>query len=217
MLVGTDAKQHERLYVVKYMCGSSPVSTNAGGSRCLEGMQSNGKPSLPARSWFISLVSNEDNKVSGETKHIIQATDYSNRLQRHKNEHHSQCFFERSPPVETLELEFNDNGTLSGGFVCNEQHQGYDHIVHGGVIAAIVDASMTQCCMGHDVVAFTADLCIRYKRPVYINKHAHIETSIIESRQNALHFLECRIQQDGELSVKATGKFYSLSKRNGGL
>jgi acyl-coenzyme A thioesterase PaaI-like protein len=184
------------------------------GSRCSKGMQSNGKPSLSARSLFTSLVNERDNRMSVETQHIIEAIDYSNSLKRHKNEHHSQCIFERNPPVETLELKFNDNGTLAGGFVCNEEHQGYDHMVHGGLIAAIVDASMTQCCIGHDVVAFTGDLNIRYKRPVYINKHAQIETSIKKSRANALHFLECNIQQDGELSVKATGKFYSLSKRN---
>ena len=152
--------------------------------------------------------------MSGDTKHIIEATDYSNNLERHKNEHHSQCIFECNPPVETLELEFNDNGILAGGFVCNEQHQGYDHIVHGGLIAAIVDASMTQCCMGHDVIAFTADLNIRYKRPVYINKHAQIETSIKKGRAHPVRFLECHIHQDGELSVKATGKFYSLSKKD---
>jgi acyl-coenzyme A thioesterase PaaI-like protein len=41
-------------------------------------------------------------------------------------------------------------------------------MVHGGVLAAIIDSSMAQCLMGHEVVAYTAELSIKYRKPVLI-------------------------------------------------
>lgn len=148
-----------------------------------------------------------------ELINTLNAKDYRSNLERHKKSYHSQCVFNINLPIETLEFQFHDSGVLSGEFICNENHQGYDGMVHGGIIAALVDTSMTQCCMGNDIVAFTTDLTIKYKNPVFINKHTQIESTIKRMRVGILYFLECKIKQEGKLCVMATGKFFNIKMK----
>lgn len=103
---------------------------------------------------------------------------YQKRLENFKSMHHSQCVFNKKSPVSSLRFRFKDGGVLSGEFTCSEEHQGYDRMVHGGILAAIVDASMAQCLMGHDVVAYTTDLNLKYRNAILINQLVFLETSI---------------------------------------
>ncbi len=148
-----------------------------------------------------------------ELINTLNAKDYRSNLERNKKLYHSQCIFNNNKPIEAIEFQFQNNGILSGKFICNECHQGYDGMVHGGIIATLVDASMTQCCMGHDVAALTTDLIIKYKKPVLIDKLTQIESSIKRMRVGILYFLECKIKQEGKLCVMATGKFYNIKMK----
>jgi hypothetical protein len=56
--------------------------------------------------------------------------DYEKRLLEISAIHHSCCVFKHNPPVKNLRFYFQDDGTLSGGFLPNHLHQGYDTMVH---------------------------------------------------------------------------------------
>lgn len=134
-------------------------------------------------------------------------------LKENQRSHHSHCLFLNDPPVEGLEFYFSGEGILRGQFICSEKHQGYDKVVHGGIIAAIVDASMTQCCMGHGIVAYTADLSIRYRNPLKIDTSAALETRIVHDAVGALFSLKCIITQDDKVHVEASGRFFRPAAR----
>jgi len=126
-------------------------------------------------------------------------------------QHHSKCLFSRNPPVRELEFTFTDSGQLRGTFTCTEEHQGYDSIAHGGIIAAIIDSAMAQCLMGHGVVGYTADLTIRYRAPVRINEQAHLKTHIEESAVDTLYKMRCEIRQCNRLAVEANARFFRFA------
>jgi len=134
--------------------------------------------------------------------------DYDLALKQLKKTHHSQCVFQRNAPADNLHLGFSEDGTLTGTFLCSSEHQGYDGIVHGGVIAAIIDASMAQCCMGHGFVAYTTDLSIRYRLPIRINTPCLLETRLVSAGRGVLFSLECKITQEWQLHVEAEGRFF---------
>jgi acyl-coenzyme A thioesterase PaaI-like protein len=134
--------------------------------------------------------------------------NYDLALKQLKKAHHSQCVFQCNAPADSLCFRFTEDGTLTGTFLCTSEHQGYDGIVHGGVIAAIIDASMAQCCMGHGFVAYTTDLSIRYRLPVSINTPCVLETRIVSSGRGVLFSLECKITQKGQLHAEAEGRFF---------
>ena len=100
---------------------------------------------------------------------VQSINNYDLTLKELKDAYHSQCVFQCNAPVDNLQFCFSEDGTLMGEFLCSAEHQGYDGIVHGGIISAIIDASMAQCCMGHGFVAYTTDLSIRYRKPVGID------------------------------------------------
>ncbi|MBD3317242.1 MAG: hypothetical protein GF344_15755 [Chitinivibrionales bacterium] len=125
--------------------------------------------------------------------------------------HHSHCLFNRTPPVPALSLHFDDGGALHGEFTCSNYHQGYDGMVHGGILAAIIDASMAQCLMGHGVVAYTANLSIRYHKPVTIHQRAHFKTIVEEIAGGKLYSMRCDIIQKQDRAVRGNAKFFSIS------
>jgi uncharacterized protein (TIGR00369 family) len=129
-----------------------------------------------------------------------------------RERHHAHCLFNRTPPVPGLALRFDDRGNLHGEFTCNGYHQGYDGIVHGGVLAAIIDAAMAQCLMGHGVVAYTTDMSVKYRRPVTIREAARLETSIQEVRIGRLYALRCEIVQGRKRAVQAKARFCAVEE-----
>jgi acyl-coenzyme A thioesterase PaaI-like protein len=137
--------------------------------------------------------------------------EFEGNLTRLQNAHHPRCIFLRHPPVDNLLFSFSKDGALMGKFTCSAKHQGYDGIVHGGVIAAIIDSSMAKCCMGHGIIAYTADLSIRYRNTVRIDIPVLLETKIVERKRDKLFLLECRIMQKGRLRVDARGCFFRVS------
>jgi len=138
------------------------------------------------------------------------ARGYEANLLALKARHHARCLFNRNPPVPELAFRFNAGGRLLGEFRCTDAHQGYDRMVHGGVIAAIVDASMAQCLMGHGIVGYTTDLSIKYRKPVALECTATLETAFEETAMGCLHSMRCEIVQDRARVVQARGRFYEI-------
>jgi acyl-coenzyme A thioesterase PaaI-like protein len=134
--------------------------------------------------------------------------DYERRFKELQVAYHSQCLFRKNPPVDNLRFSFSEDGVLTGSFHCSTEHQSYDGIVHGGIIAAIIDASMAQCCMGHGIVAYTCDLSIRYRNPVKIATVTGLETRLVDKALGVLFSLECLITQKNQVHVEAAGRFF---------
>lgn len=148
--------------------------------------------------------------VNNSYVHAKACNEYECRLKKLRAAHHSECVFNRKPSiVPGLQFSFDDAGVLHGTFSCNGYQQGYDQMVHGGVIAAVIDASMAQCLMGHGIVGYTADLSIKYRKPVKIHTVSTLVTSIAEVKCNLLYTLNCIISQE-EICVKANGKFFKV-------
>ena len=136
---------------------------------------------------------------------------FERNLNQLKALHHSQCLFNRQLPlIPGLRFRFDDSGVLFGEFTCDETSQGYDEMVHGGLLAAIIDASMAQCLMGHNIVAYTAELSIKYRKPVLIQQPALLKTSIVEINAGLLYNLKSEIIQNSSLVVQAKGKFFKV-------
>ena len=81
---------------------------------------------------------------------------------------HAHCFVcgDRNP--RSLGLSFRPAGgdTVAASFQAGPELQGYDGILHGGVIAALLDAAMTHCLSHRGVQAMTGELRVRFLHPV---------------------------------------------------
>lgn len=150
--------------------------------------------------------------IETDSEKFTTGADYENRLSEISTVYHSRCVFKHNPPVENLRFYFSDDGTLCGKFMPTHTHQGYDSMVHGGIIAAVIDASMAQCLMGHGIIAYTAELSIRYKQPVFIHESVELKTKIVDDFKGRMFRLECSVVQNENDKVSATAKFIAISK-----
>ena len=68
-----------------------------------------------------------------------------------------------------LHLKFKEvDGLLCTEFIPAKEHQGYDGIVHGGIIATLLDEAMGKVLSGKGVMALTATLSVKFKKPIKV-------------------------------------------------
>ena len=135
---------------------------------------------------------------------------YEQTLRRMKAAHHSGCLFSRPTSViPDIAVRFDDAGTLQGCFTPTEEQQGYNGRMHGGVIAALADAAMAQCLMGHGIDGYTIDLSVKYRKPVMLHTPTQIISLITGTALGGmLYEMKCDFFQQRMLVAGATGRFY---------
>ena len=129
-----------------------------------------------------------------------------------KKDYHQKCIFNElgSDIGRDFKVDFDNDGALTASFICHERYQGYDGMIHGGIIAALLDAAMVQCLMGHGVVAYTARMNIRYIEPLKIKQHVKILSCIKQVHFNKLFKLYAEITQGKKDYAIAYATFYKI-------
>jgi len=81
---------------------------------------------------------------------------------------HRNCFACGPNKGLGLELKFyrDEDGTVFGNFFADSKYEGYSGIVHGGIIATLLDSVMTHCLLMKDIPALTGRLSIKYSTPI---------------------------------------------------
>jgi uncharacterized protein (TIGR00369 family) len=129
-------------------------------------------------------------------------------LQRFQAEAHRCCFCRRPIEEGGLGTVFTVAGAdrVEGTFTCDEQFQSYDGIVHGGIIATLLDGAMTNCLLARGLEGRTAELTIRYRDALLAGVPAKVVGERLGSR-GRLHRLRAEIVQNGAVKAEATAKF----------
>jgi uncharacterized protein (TIGR00369 family) len=65
-----------------------------------------------------------------------------------------------------LRFHAGEGGAVYATFQAHPELQGYDGILHGGVIAALLDSAMTHCLFHGGIRGVTGDLHVRFVEPV---------------------------------------------------
>lgn len=100
------------------------------------------------------------------------------------------------------------DGSVEAEVPCPESLQGYPHLLHGGIIASLLDGAMTNCLLAHGITAVTAELTVRYLAPVATGRPA-IVRAWIDRSAHGCHFLTAELSRDGRVAVTAHAKFLS--------
>jgi len=131
-----------------------------------------------------------------------------NRLKEIRSPAHSTCVVCGSLNNRGLGLTFTrqDDGSVQAEFDCAKVFEGYQDVLHGGIIALLIDGAMTNCMFAHNQLTVTAELSVRFRQPVNTNQTAIVRSWIDESL-SILHILKAELIQDGQVKVTASGKF----------
>lgn len=133
---------------------------------------------------------------------------FSQNLLALRNQLHPHCVICGPFNPRGLRVDFQalPDGSVSAAFDCRNVLEGYADMLHGGVIASLLDGAMTNCLFAHGLIGVTAELTIRFHLPVVTSRSATIR-GWIEDSILALSRLGPDLRQDGRIMATATAKF----------
>jgi uncharacterized protein (TIGR00369 family) len=121
---------------------------------------------------------------------------------------HPNCRIAGSANPEGLQLKFRmiENGDIEAEFACERRFQGYSEIVHGGVIAAMLDSAMVNSLFARRMNAVTAELNVRYRGPVKLDIPATVRGRIAKVTPR-IYYMAAEVLQQGKVCATASAKF----------
>jgi len=118
--------------------------------------------------------------------------------------HH--CFVCGSENPVGLQLKFTHHGEgVQAEFTPSSLHVGYDGIIHGGILAALIDDAMANIWFVRGEEALTAKLEIRFRRAVRPEERLIIRAHPT-GRRGALFTASAEVSlADGDVVAEGTG------------
>lgn len=131
------------------------------------------------------------------------------------HELHRSCFACGVANQVGMNLRFtvNADGMATTTWIPSGHFQGYNDRVHGGVLATLLDSAMVHGLFAQGVAGLTAELTVRYLRPVQVDAPVCI-TGWVESDGHSLSICRSEIYQLDKLAVTAKAKFITIRKQN---
>jgi uncharacterized protein (TIGR00369 family) len=124
-----------------------------------------------------------------------------------KFESYGNCFVcgKNNPGGLRLRFEISrEERTLKTTFVASPVFQGYDGVVHGGIVSTLLDEAMSKLAYELGYHAVTGTLDIRFKNPAPVGQPLLVHGEIIEVRNRAIKARARVEKEDGTLLATAT-------------
>lgn len=128
-----------------------------------------------------------------------------------RDERNQWCFACGPKNPFGLKLRFREqDDTYISEFTGQPQHQGYDGIMHGGIVSTLLDEIMARYLYAKGMNAVTARLEVRYNKPTPIGVPLLLKGRITKSK-GRLYETEGTIElPDGTVTAQGTAKVFVI-------
>ena len=119
------------------------------------------------------------------------------------------CFGCGAANPQGLHLTFTttDDG-VTATFTPLEVHQGYEHVVHGGIISTLLDEVMAWAVAAAGIWAVTGEMQVRFRRPLHVGEAVRLRGSVTDIRSRAIAASGKVVREaDGQVIATATAMF----------
>lgn len=99
-----------------------------------------------------------------------------------------------------------DNGGGTIEWLPDRRHQGFEGVVHGGLVSTLLDEAMAYAAMSIGGFCATAEITVKFRRPVLIGIPVRIEAEVTEQRGRFIRLRASLLQEDTE-KASGTGTF----------
>ncbi len=84
---------------------------------------------------------------------------------------------------------------------------GWRNITHGGLLSMLLDEAMAHACGSAGFWALTAELTVRFLKPVEVDESVTVEAEVIEKRMRLIRASGRITNHSGETIATAAGRF----------
>ena len=123
------------------------------------------------------------------------------------------CFVCGEENIAGLQLRFYiEDGRVKSRFQPKPHHCGYPGILHGGVVAALLDETIAWAAnRALARMTFTAELKVRYRTPVPGDRELLVWAEVTKANRRIVYGTAAIIDDSGEEFACAEGSFIPLS------
>ena len=120
------------------------------------------------------------------------------------------CFVCGGKNIEGLQIKFDriPGGRSFAKHIFEARHQGYDGVVHGGILGAVLDDSMAYAIMALGLMPITTEMKIRFKKPVVVGEEIVFEGQVVKVGRRIIETAAVAKGPEGDVRVEAEGKFF---------
>ena len=104
-----------------------------------------------------------------------------------------------------------DNNTSHAQLRLDAHYQGWQGVVHGGILAALLDEACIYACRAKADQCVTAELQIRYRKPVPVGGEVTLVGQLLDSSRKIWQ-ASAQLKIDGALYAEATAKVFVLDR-----
>ncbi|MEW5735196.1 MAG: PaaI family thioesterase [Thermodesulfobacteriota bacterium] len=109
---------------------------------------------------------------------------------------------------------FADKDRVFSDVVLTENHAGWEHLTHGGLLATLLDETMGWALLTFiRKFAVTRKMEVRYLRPVPVGHHVRVEGRVTETRESGVSLSGTLFGPDGRKSVIAYSDMVFVSQK----
>ncbi|MFH1893756.1 MAG: PaaI family thioesterase [Candidatus Zixiibacteriota bacterium] len=89
----------------------------------------------------------------------------------------------------------------------DEMYAGYKRILHGGIVATLLDEVMIKSLLAEEIFAVTAEITVRFRKPVHTGDRLHFEGWRTGEQQTDYFTNGRAINQSGETVAEAAARY----------
>ncbi|OGO20872.1 MAG: hypothetical protein A2144_12955 [Chloroflexi bacterium RBG_16_50_9] len=138
------------------------------------------------------------------------------RVSINTDTHKNLCFGCGQHNPVGLKLSFTKDGdTLRTEFTPAGIYQGWPGLVHGGILAFLLDEAMNNAAYFAGITCVTASMQIRLRQPVKVDIPLVITAAITRNRRKVIETEAKVCLKDGTIVAESTGKQYVVDEESG--
>ncbi|MBN2725804.1 PaaI family thioesterase [Candidatus Mcinerneyibacteriota bacterium] len=104
-------------------------------------------------------------------------------------------------------FETDPAGEARADLVVSPAYQGYTQVTHGGIVATLLDEAMAKACLAAGLDAFTAEISVKFLKPLPVGSRVRVEGKICTQRHRLIT-TKAFLYVDREPFAAADAKFF---------
>lgn len=121
---------------------------------------------------------------------------------------YANCFVCGHENPVGLKLDFAcDDAEAFTWFDSPASFEGYEGVIHGGIIATLLDEVMAKIILSKNLVAVTADLNIRYRKPLPVGHKVKANGSITLQKSRTIHTQASLTDENGTVYAEGSAVY----------